>query len=1078
MLPEKPSIIVPPSTGTERARDNFARIVSNIAAFSSVLLVIVIGISMAALVSYSVYERSRADASTYFRQRAERLDLNMTERFGHYETLLRAGQGFWDSGQQVTPEAWRTFLKSVDPVGSETSVMAFGYARKDQVRGGKVSAKVTLAEPSLASLNMLGKDLMLDKTMNEGIRECVRNKQPSSTQVYPKWLEKYKGYYLFLVMPAKHQAKSSYRPASDGYVFLILDVRRLMAGLVKASNNDLSLQLFLRKAHRQGTPLYQFTTPEDLHGGAIVDWRPENMLGRAIEAKIFASPDRLTNGDQNTLFAFLGGLLLSALMASIVWNLQTTRHRAMKLAKTMTASLREREKEASKLALIAKLTDNAVIVCNPDGYIEWTNDALTKLTGISPEACLDKPFISLLDDSEASRFAVDEVEEQLSALEPFSLEVRFVQAKNRPLWMVINGTPAFGPDGKLEHFLAVCNDVTDQKLARQEIEALAKLAEESPNPALRIDRSGQITYANSAAASFVTTDPELVATWKRHSKDCLMEAARREMEIDIANRTWIMSFVPATGEGYVNIYNRDITERVRAERELVRAREKAIEASRLKSEFLANMSHEIRTPMNGVLGMVGLLLDTDLSDHQKDYAQTILSSADSLLVIINDILDFSKIEAGKLTIESVDFDLRRLVEETVEAFSPSAFAKDIEVIADISPTVNTELAGDPIRIKQILLNLLSNAIKFTESGRVVVSAHTEQLRKESVDLHLCVEDSGIGIPEHRKNAIFESFTQADGSTTRKYGGTGLGLAISQQLVALMGGRIELDSAIGRGSKFTVRLPLHTRDIYAEMANQRDRFKGTKVHLLTKETRVGSAATRLMQHWGCDVEVVSPLSKMSTDPEAIIVAEIEAVENLDAIRGPRTIILIRPGQQPVNGSDFGAVVPKPLRASSLRQALISVKGMATEDQSISSKHSQLADSLGIRVLVAEDNPVNQKVASKILEKLGCDVVVVSDGKQAVEAVFERPFDLVLMDVQMPILDGLQATRDIRAREKNTGKRARIVALTANAMAGDEDRCIAAGMDGYLTKPLRAEKLQEAVQLAVDMLARPKPNQDAA
>ncbi len=1073
MLPDRSNIIVPPSSKRERVADAVKRIASDVAAVRSILTIAIFGLVATGLVSYSVYARAHADASTFFRQRAERLDLSMSERFRHYETVLRGARGVWAANDNLSQTQFRNFYNLITSDETDSSIMAMGFAVKAEANGRK-TARVTLVEKGLAAKAMLRTDLAADKVMNRALIQASQTGRLATVTITPNWLKKFGGSYLLIVLPPSH-SNAKLRRNPDAYPFLILDVRRLMGGLVK-SNNDLSLQVFLRSANRTGEPIYYYPIPEDLHGDVIKDWRPVDALNRALEAKIFASPERLAHSDQQSFLAFLGGLLLSALMASIVWSLQTTRHRAMKLAKTMTASLREREREASKLALIAKLTDNAVIVCNPDGAIEWTNDALNRLTGFAADTILGRPFISLLEENESTRHAIDDVKAQLLNFEPFSCEARFKHSKGRPLWMVINGTPAFGPDGKLEQFLAVCNDVTEQKLARQEIEALAKLAEESPNPALRIDASGQITYANSAAAALVSVDLELVGTWKKHCKECLSDGSRREMELDCSNRTWIMSFVPAVEEAYVNIYNRDITERVRAERELVRAREKAIEASRLKSEFLANMSHEIRTPMNGVLGMVGLLLDTDMSEQQRDYAQTILSSADSLLVIINDILDFSKIEAGKLMIEQVDLDIRRLVEETVEAFSATAFGKGIELVADISPTINNAMSGDPIRIKQILLNLLSNAIKFTERGHVVVSARTEQLRRDAIDFHLSVEDSGIGIPEHRKNAIFESFTQADGSTTRKYGGTGLGLAISQQLVALMRGRVEVESVVGKGSKFTVRLPLQTKDVFSEQTSHRDRFKGTTVDVLVNEERVGESVIRLLEYWGCEIRKITTFEGFSSDPDHILVAEASAVSDPAILRNPKTILLCRPGAQPSDISKFGAIVPKPVRAGALRLAIVAAKGMLSEGDAHAAKTAQLADSMGLRVLVAEDNPVNQKVAGKILEKLGCEVMVVSDGKQAVEAVFERPFDLVLMDVQMPVLDGLQATRDIRAKEKETGRRTRIVALTANAMQGDEDRCLAAGMDGYLTKPLRAEKLQEAVQQVVDLQDRPR--RDAA
>lgn len=1034
----------------------------------NVVIVVAAGATATALFAYSVNVRAQADAYSYFRQKAARLDISMSERFGRYETILKGGQGLLAASRSVSPEEWRSFMRSMDFQAPESSIVAYGYATNERVRRKNVS-RVKLAGPAAAGKALLGSDLYKDPELRRAMVASLQNGQTATAEVKPGWIkEKDKGTYLCLVLPAKADASSS--TGYDGHVFLILDVRRFMSGLVKASNNDLSVKVFLRSKQRDGSPLYQFVNPEDMHGGCIEDWRPVDAIGRAMEMKIFALPDRLAEVNWRTAMAALGGALITLLMACIVGTLQSTRFRAMKLADSMTESLREREREASKLALIAKLTDNAVILCSPEGIVEWTNDALTRLTGMVPELLLGRSFVSMLDENDSTKYAVEAVRSQLRNLEPFMCEARFKTKSGQPLWMVINGTPAFGPDGKLEHFLAVCNDVTEQKQARQEIESLAKLAEDSPNPALRVDYNGNITYANNVAAALVASDVELVGTWKRLSRECIQENVRRELELDCGARTWMMSVVPVPTEGYCNIYNRDITERKRTEGELVRAREKAIEASRLKSEFLANMSHEIRTPMNGVLGMVGLLLDTDLTKQQRDYSQTILSSADSLLVIINDILDFSKIEAGKLTIESVDFDLRRVVEETVEAFSPTAYDKGLELIADIDPAINNALVGDPIRIKQVLLNLLSNAIKFTERGHVVVSARTQRVSKDMVDLFLSVEDTGIGIPDHRKSAIFESFTQADGSTTRKYGGTGLGLAISQQLVSLMNGRITLRSMVGRGSEFSIQIPLYSKDVFAEQPNQRNRFKGSTVELLSDQHRIAVATRRLLEFWGCTVHSVDRVAGLaSSDPDGVAVIEADSIRDLEKVRNPKTILLCAPGKEPDDTSGFGAVISKPMRAGALRNAIVTVKGMARDKETIPAPQP-LADSIGLRVLVAEDNPVNQKVAGKILEKLGCQVVVVSDGQRAVEAVAESHFDLVLMDVQMPVLDGLQATRDIRSSEKGTGRHIRIVALTANAMQGDEERCIEAGMDGYLTKPLRAEKLQEAVQKAADLLEK--------
>ena len=832
------------------------------------------------------------------------------------------------------------------------------------------------------------------------------------------------------------------------------------------------------------------------------------------------------------LMGVMGAFARAALPAEILQELGSLAVRMSHYLERMRSHEALKEAKLFIESTMDSITDIFFVFDLNGSMIGW-NKSFCRISGYDEQELAAKKAADFFSGVDVGRVA--QTIERVYREGTSKVEASFITKDGRQILCEFSGSTLKDARGNLIGFSGTGRDISERKRAEQALQEQAQLIrviiDTMPAGISRIGRDLRYLMVNKRYEERFGKPAQWLLG--RHVREVIGEEA---WEISRPNIEKVLRGVPASfvhqltapdgaklwlnvslvpfldsegkSSGYVT-HVIDVTAAREAAKELQMAKETADEASRMKSEFLANMSHEIRTPMNGVIGMTDLLLETDLNQEQMEYAQAVKSSAAALLTVINDILDFSKIEASKLDLENVDFQLRESLGNMLRTLAYLASEKGLELASRISPEVPDALVGDPGRLRQVILNLLSNAVKFTETGEVVLSVSCEPGGAHEACLHFEVSDTGIGIPVQKQQKIFAPFFQADASATRSYGGTGLGLTISQRLVEMMGGRIWVESALGRGSAFhfTVRVGLPRGLSARRLPAEPEFLRDLSVLVVDDNATNRRILEEMLTNWGMrpataasGQEALGMMAeaRLSKAPYRLLLLDVgmPEMDGFELVRrikaGPEhdgaAIMMLTSVDQRGEAArcrelGISAYLIKPVGESSLMDAMLAALGktLAGPDRSAATLPCAPVCAVSATILLAEDNPINQRVAVRLLEKRGHTVIVAANGRDAVALVAgrgEHPFDLVLMDLQMPEMDGFEATALIRAKERRAGGHLPIIALTAHAMKGDEQRCLGAGMDGYLAKPLRSKDLLAAIDSALRTKTQTAPQADQA
>jgi len=878
---------------------------------------------------------------------------------------------------------------------------------------------VTRIEPRAVNAGALGLDVGGGVTRRSAAEEAMRTGRLALShriKIIDAGREQ-PGFLLFLPIyrpDAPTRTPEERTTALVGWIYASLRLEDLVRGVEGLVASKVAFSIRDDREGERG--LLWPPVPERDQGVTASDFQQTLQLeihGRKWDFSFRALPAFDVFADRALPYAILlGGLLTTILATVLTWTLTHARGRAVALAERITADLKDREAQF-RFILNALPLGVSWTRQTERGAESWVNDAVLEITGLTRSQALDRENYRLVTE-EADWITQQCEKERIRRGESdgYQLEKRYRRPDGTTRWCLLTVRAYRDASGQPTEEIATILDITEKRRHEQEMQ-LAMEAAESLNNQL---------------------------------EEAIDKAQRSAVEANLA--------------------------------------------SQAKSQFLAMMSHEIRTPMNGVVGMTTLLLDTELTDEQREFAETIRASGEALLMIINDILDFSKIESGRLELEDNEFSLAECIDGALDLLATRAAEKRIELLCDLGPDVPGEASGDVTRLRQVLFNLLGNALKFTAEGEVVLSVQRQRTESDRIELLFGVRDTGIGIPKEAIGRLFQSFSQVDASTTRKYGGTGLGLAISKRLVEMMGGRMWVESEVGRGSTFffTVRLGPVVGSPVVRTGAPVASLAGRAALIIDDNATSRRILTSALTAWGMTAEAVSGAAQahelMAAGKRFDVtlvdghLPECEGAACASALRhhAPESagafVLLTVPGRRSQN-EIFAAQVSKPVKPTHLQQALArALASVARHSPSARNTTSSLKEE-GLaaagaprtwRILLAEDNPVNQKVASHLLRSLGQTADIVGNGREAVEAVRRKRYDLVLMDVQMPEMDGLEASANLVRLFPVAADRPWIIALTANAMQGDRELCLHAGMDDYVSKPIKPADLVAAFKRA--------------
>jgi len=1057
-----PAVAPPePSRGWTRSSSGFHRFVRG-AAIAWIVLLGSLGVTLLQWAAAREAVQTRAQAR--FDHRVEQVKTEIFQRLHEPEHLLLGAAGLFAATKRVSRDQWSDYIRTVNIPRNFQGVLGAGFIeyvpaalkdaheRRERAELGP-EYRITPPGERDAYFPVLFLEPFPDRHQrmlgfDQGhvpVRRAVLNLardtgQPAMTPRVPLLQEgptAVQGMLLFTpVYHGNPQTVEQRRAHILGFVYTLFRMQDLMAGIMAIESPELRLDVFEGARQDPHALLYASIPPSD-HNQPVPSFSKKVFLsfGGQTWSLVFSTLpafDAAVDSSQ-ALVVLAAGSIVSLLLFAVVMALTHTRAGAVALAEHMTSRLRQafnqaEQDEAYTRAVLENVLD-AIITVDESGVIERFNAAAERTFGYQADEVIGRKVNMLMPEPHSSRH-----DEYIGNF------LRTGEAKIIGVGRELEGRRKSGTvfpielgvtelrDGERRRFIGIVRDISQRKAAEQ---------------ALRTER-------------------ELLETRVRERTETL---TRINVELD-------------------------------------RAREDALQAARAKSEFLANMSHEIRTPMNAVIGMTGLLLETPLTKEQRDYVETVRMSGETLLIVINDILDFSKIESGRLELEERPFEIATCVEDTFDLVAARAQEKQIDLLYSIDSNVPAFVVGDETRMRQILVNLVGNAIKFTDRGEVCVSVRNLGEETGGLRLEFSVRDTGIGIPADKLDRLFKAFSQADTSTTRKYGGTGLGLVICDRLTKFMGGSMRVESEPGKGSTFyftimTSRPPVmparrYLRAALPELSHRRALIvddNPTNLQILSEQFRRWGLTPCLADS---PQQAISRLEQGEHFDIALLDLHMPEMDGIDLARRLRRIkasehlsllLLSSSGifeDNPENRELFDAVLAKPVKQSLLFDAVLESlskheQALAPPDQG-SVLDASLAARLPLRILVAEDSVVNQKLMRAVLQKMGYTPHIAANGREALDALRANPYDLVFMDLQMPEMDGLETTRRIVAEWPDSSRPA-IVAMTANAMHGDRERCLEAGMDEYVSKPVLPEAIQNMVERFGHRCTEPRPAADA-